>query len=225
MSDREQPANALVAALIGPVFLVTAAWFIWGPQGKVPPVAERVIVSADAVRPATVREKTAEPILDVAGFDKKCQECHALFSSPTDAPLRLNQHRNIVQAHGMNDQCFNCHDREDRDRLALPRGRTISFAESERLCATCHGTTYRDWQRGMHGRTSGSWDASSGRQARLTCLDCHDPHAPAFAPMATLPGPNTLRMLGSGPPETVHAPSRNPLRQWSRDEHAEESHP
>ena len=95
--------------------------------------ALRVVVSADAVRPGPVRELVGEPILEVAGFEKNCQECHALFSSPVDAPLRLNQHRNIVQAHGMNDQCFNCHDRANRDRLALPRGRTLSFDEAEKL--------------------------------------------------------------------------------------------
>ena len=43
------------------------------------------------------------PTMLVAGFTKKCTECHSLFTSDPDTPLRLNQHRNIVQAHGTKD--------------------------------------------------------------------------------------------------------------------------
>ncbi len=155
------------------------------------------------------------PTIVVAGFTKKCMECHSLFTSAPDTPLRLSQHRNIVQGHGMNDRCFNCHDNADRNSLVLPDGSTIGFREAPRLCAGCHGLTYRDWQRGMHGRTIGSWDTSRPEHARLTCTRCHDPHAPAFDDMAALPGPDTLRM--GEPHEPVHDPGskRNPLRQWS----------
>ncbi len=163
------------------------------------------------------------PTINVAGFAKKCSECHSLFESTPETPLRLNQHADIVQAHGMNDRCFNCHDNNDRGRLVLPGGKTIGFANAPRLCATCHGTTYRDWEVGMHGRTTGSWDPGSGRQVRLTCTQCHDPHAPAFRSMRSLPGPSTLRM--SERPEVVHDPTaeKNPLRQWSRGD-AKEPH-
>ncbi len=215
----------MVAYLIGPVFLATAAWFLAIPEGlSVPatsPTPSTATISAEYgdVRVAPPRPTMDDPpTIDVAGFAKKCSECHSLFTSPVNTPLILSQHRDIVQAHGMNDRCLNCHDNDDRGMLVLPGGRTITFAETPRLCATCHGTTYRDWQRGMHGRTTGSWDTSRPERGKLICTQCHDPHAPAFAPLVALPGPDTLRMGEQH--QVVHDPAakRNPLRQWSRSD-------
>jgi hypothetical protein len=213
-----------VVLLIGPVFLVAAAWFVWGPDLTPVPSADRVPPSPADIIPRPWRQMMTEPVIEVAGFRKKCMECHALFMSTPETPFRLNQHRNIIQAHGMNDRCFNCHDREDRNKLALPGRKTVAFGESPRLCATCHGTTYRDWQVGMHGRTTGSWDEASGRQSRLSCCQCHDPHAPAFPFMAALPGPNTLRMGKPAHAEPGVEQNPNPLRRWSRDQGEEEPH-
>lgn len=214
-APRHGPADAIVGALIGPVFLGVAIWFLAGGTPADVPVTDPVAVSrADIAWPLRAVPDDP-PTIVVAGFTKKCMECHSLFTSAPDTPLRLSQHRNIVQGHGMNDRCFNCHDNADRNSLVLPDGSTIGFREAPRLCAGCHGLTYRDWQRGMHGRTIGSWDTSRPEHARLTCTRCHDPHAPAFDDMAALPGPDTLRM--GEPHEPVHDPGskRNPLRQWS----------
>ena len=209
------PADAAIVALIGPVFLATALWFIFGRTPDDVPRAEPILVSAAGIS-WPVRPVMADPpTMLVAGFTKKCTECHSLFRSDPDTPLRLNQHRNIVQAHGMNDRCFNCHDNDDRGKLVLPGGETVGFADATRVCATCHGTTYRDWQAGMHGRTIGSWDPARAAHARLVCTECHDPHAPAFEPMLALPGPDTLRMGSRHEPVHDTEARRNPLRQWS----------
>jgi hypothetical protein len=218
-TPKRNPAlDAVVAMLIGPVLLVLAAWFWFGPDLTDIPSAAGAPVSRAEVDAGPWREMMPSPPTTlVAGFTKKCSECHDLFRSDPDTPLRLSQHRDIVQAHGMNDRCFNCHDQLDRTLLVLSPGKTVGFDQVELLCAKCHGPTYRDWELGMHGRTNGYWDESRGERVRLTCTQCHDPHAPAFAPMATLPGPVTLRM---GEPEKgghdVRV-RRNPLRQWSRD--------
>jgi hypothetical protein len=98
----------------------------------------------------------------------------------------------------MNDWCFNCHDVAERERLVLQDTTTVMFVEVPVLCAQCHGTTYRDWQRGMHGKTTGSWDKASGNQRRLLCTECHNPHGPAYGKLVPLPGPNTLRMTPEG---------------------------
>ena len=89
----------------------------------------------------------------------------------------------------------------------------MGYDQVQDLCASCHGPTYRDWEKGIHGRTNGYWDTSKGEQTRLVCTQCHDPHAPAFGKLVPLPGPNTLRMNdGGGPdPDYHHAPKHNPL--------------
>ncbi len=220
---RGSSPSDLVAWLIGPVLLVLAAGFVFLDKPvRIPIEGSATVPVSEILSPPRDVMLEDPPTMIVAGFTKKCTECHELFTSPPDTPLRLNQHRNIVQAHGMNDRCFNCHDNDDRGRLMLPGGETLPFAEAPRLCATCHGPTYRDWQLGMHGRTTGSWDEGSPNQLRLSCTQCHDPHAPAFAPMLALPGPNTLRM-GPQSAEGPGAPGkRNPLRQWSGGNHAGE---
>ncbi|MHC4947688.1 MAG: hypothetical protein ACYTG1_05440, partial [Planctomycetota bacterium] len=131
-----------MASAIGPVFLAVAAWMVWGPEPDVPTAPTAALDRSD-IGPFPRRPALADPpTLAVAGFEKQCPDCHALFRSSPDTPLRLNQHRDIVQAHGMNDRCFNCHDNHQRHRLVLTDGSTVSFSESARLCANCHGPTY-----------------------------------------------------------------------------------
>lgn len=213
-------ADALVAFLIGPLFLVLALWFVLGPETARIPIAERVKADPADFATAPMRETMADPpTMMVAGFEKKCRECHTLFGSNPDTPLRLNQHANIVQAHGMNDRCFNCHDADAHDTLVLPGDKRVPFSEAPLLCAKCHGPTYRDWQAGIHGRALGYWDVTRGERVRLVCTQCHDPHAPAFPPMTALPGPNTLRMSATASEGGHDEGKHNPLRRWSAREH------
>jgi len=113
----------------------------------------------------------------------------------------------------MNTRCVNCHDVTNRELLTLRDGSTVAYAQTPLLCAQCHGTTYRDWQKGTHGKTLGSWKTDSASQRRLSCNECHDPHSPRYAPYEPLPGPNTLRM-GMQAHEGGHGPERSPLRRW-----------
>lgn len=207
-------AGDLFAWVIGPAFLGLAAWFVLGSPRTQVPAAPSALVSRDLIRPGARRGMTGEPPeVVVGGFRHRCNECHRLFDSPPVDRRTLVQHTEIVLRHGMNDRCFNCHDHRDRERLVTRTG-TIGFDEVPRLCAQCHGTVYRDWERGMHGKTMGSWDASSGAQRRLTCNECHDPHSPAYPVIAPLPGPNTLRM-GDQSPSEGHGERHVPLRRWS----------
>ena len=64
--------------------------------------------------------------------------------------------------HGRNNNCFNCHDETNLTLLQTRDGRELKLANSPPLCGSCHGPTYRDWEAGAHGRTSGYWDRSSG---------------------------------------------------------------
>lgn len=206
-------ADALVAWLLGPVFFGLAAWFVFGsplmsvPLGGTPPV-DRAVFAAGSRRTAM----SDPPQTAIAGYGHTCNDCHRLFDSPPVAPRVLMQHTGVVLDHGMNDRCFNCHDERDRELLVLMNGQTLSFAETARLCAQCHGTVYRDWERGTHGKTLGSWDAESGAQRRLRCNECHDPHSPAYEPLRPLPGPSTLRM-GDQSVAHDHGGGGSPLRR------------
>jgi len=114
-----------------------------------------------------------------------CSECHGdMDPNPTRRVLEDN-HEDIVLNHGPKDRwCFDCHDLNDRDSLRLANGVKIGFEESYRLCGQCHGTIYRDWREGIHGRRRGYWN---GVKTYLLCAHCHNPHAPHFQAIVPLP--------------------------------------
>lgn len=101
---------------------------------------------------------------------------------------------------GGNLWCLDCHDAEDRDKLVKLNGELLTFNESHLLCGECHGPKLRDWDRGIHGATTGYWDMSRDEDESTTrklCVECHLPHSPAFAAMTPMAGPVT-RIDGPG---------------------------
>lgn len=195
---RCQGSATWTSFLVGPVFLLLAAWFLWDPTGVDLPVG-----SPDPIDPSRISTTPRRadlddpPTVEIEGVQRTCQDCHHLFLPREDAPVSQLQHSDIVLEHGINDRCRNCHHVENRNKLVLRGGAVIGFSESPLLCQKCHGPTFRDWQRGAHGRTNGYWDASRGEVRRLDCSECHDPHHPrhpAMDPIEPLPAPHTLRM-------------------------------
>jgi len=216
----ERAATNLVSWLICPAFLGLAAFLAFSSPRADIPMVPSAAVSKDQI----VRGPLRTPLLDpskatVAGVVRPCSECHKLFAPPPVADRAMMQHKDIVMRHGINTRCLNCHDSKDRDKLALHDGSTVTFDQAPRLCSQCHGTVYRDWQKGIHGKTLGSWDPTTGAQRRIRCVECHDPHAPAYKPMAPLPGPNTLRMGDQARAEEGEH-RHVPLRRWSTGEGA-----
>lgn len=207
--------------LIGPGFLAVAFWLLYAsPKAEIPrgPVN---LVPLDQTK-AGPRRSPLKDAADahVGGVTRACSECHKLFTPSPVETRTLVQHKDIVLNHGINARCFNCHHAVERDKLVLHDGTLIPFSDAPKLCSQCHGTLYHDWQRGAHGKTLGSWDASSGKQRRLACNECHDPHSPAYKPYAPLPGPDTLRM-GDQTRTEEHEEGHQPLRRWSQpDPHA-----
>lgn len=133
-----------------------------------------------------------------------CSECHADMEVNT-VRRELEFHTEIKLKHAEEQRwCLDCHNPDDRDKLRLANGQLVSFKESYYLCGQCHGTIFRDWKAGVHGKRTGMWNGK--KQYRL-CVHCHNPHQPRFKPIKPLPPP--LRPEDIKPRDL--APSQVPL--------------
>lgn len=201
VNARETTATVL-AGLAVAFAALTAAFLLnaWGRPAQRPPVP---LVDLQFISTATVRTSLVELIrmkADLSDFD--CYGCHEQGKPP---PLRYDtnqnliipkEHDDIVMGHGRhnrNNNCFNCHNETNLVVLQTRDGRELKLEESAPLCGSCHGPTYRDWEAGVHGRTSGYWNRQLGPSDRKLCVSCHNPHAPAFPPRQPAPGPHPLR--------------------------------
>jgi len=117
-----------------------------------------------------------------------CSDCHAdMEVNPTRRKLEMF-HTNIELKNHAEDQrwCLDCHNPDNRDVLRLASGKLISFEESYYLCGQCHGTIFRDWKAGVHGKRTGEWN---GKKVYRLCVHCHNPHQPRFKPLVPKPPP------------------------------------
>jgi hypothetical protein len=116
-----------------------------------------------------------------------CSTCHDnIPPNPQRRELEA-MHGDIVLHHDEEHRwCLDCHDMNNRDQLRLASGALVPFTESYRLCGQCHGTQYRDWRSGIHGKRTGYWN---GPKRYLLCVHCHNPHSPRFAALKPLPPP------------------------------------
>lgn len=116
-----------------------------------------------------------------------CSDCHGDMEVNLEPRVLEEMHDDIVLNHGPKDRwCLDCHNPENRDVLRLVNGTLVNFDQSYRLCGQCHGTIFRDWRHGVHGRREGYWN---GGKSYLLCSHCHNPHAPAFQAIEPLPPP------------------------------------
>ena len=116
-----------------------------------------------------------------------CMDCHQTFPPDRERRPLEGMHSDIVLHHDEEHRwCLDCHDADDRNQLRLASGALVPFTESYRLCGQCHGTQFRDWRTGVHGKRTGYWN---GSKRYLLCVNCHNPHSPRFAALAPLPPP------------------------------------
>ncbi len=183
---------------VGPALLLVAAWFVYGTDLAEIPDCKASVVHKQFLTTAPRRTILGDPpMITLDGFTRTCNSCHMIFPAREEAPAKLLRHQHIKLDHGINDRCRNCHDVRNRNDLVLYSGIAISYANVVELCAKCHGPIYRDWERGMHGRTNDYWSRESGSPHKLGCTECHDPHnprVPAMDQLMPLPAPRTLRM-------------------------------
>ncbi len=127
-----------------------------------------------------------------------CSDCHDDLEINTTPRKLADEHQDIQFNHADRiSWCFDCHDAANRDRLRLASGATIPFTQSYLLCGQCHGTIYRDWRAGVHGKRTGFWN---GRKQYLLCAHCHNPHTPKFKPLRPEPPPMAPRSFSGKAP-------------------------
>lgn len=146
----------------------------------------------DDLWPVRVRRPEGPPRVDTGLVDAlgqpitvSCGSCHAT-REPDQAIHSGEQlrefHQGLVFSHG-GLTCLSCHNPNDYNTLRRVDGASIAYSDVMNLCAQCHAPQARDFAAGAHGGMTGYWDRSRGPQERHNCIDCHDPHKPAFPSM------------------------------------------
>ncbi len=119
-----------------------------------------------------------------------CSDCHEDMDVNHRRRILADEHVEISESfnHASEQRwCLDCHNPEDRDVLRLANGDLVPFEESYNLCGQCHGTIFRDWKAGIHGKRTGEWN---GRKQYRLCVHCHNPHSPKFKPIKPMPPPD-----------------------------------
>lgn len=176
-------------------------------------------LAADSHLDKTPPRQTKGLDLVKMGWSYDCMECHQLLQAKWHYDRPMAEHSDIELDHGNNRFCLNCHHSTNRNAFVDYDGSEIHEGEVVLLCAKCHGPTHRDWKAGVHGRRNGFWNVSKGLQTRLRCIQCHDPHRPAFQPTKPLA---PLRY----PPRAPHPASHlSALTQTAPGSPAKSTHP
>ncbi len=180
------------------VFVALVVSFLLDLWGAVAPIGKNEPADTHFVQHPSVRDPLLSPTMKRTGFEYNCNSCHRHFTRPEGRTALIAEHDNIKLDHGHNSQCSNCHNKNDFETLKDYQGNVHTFEKSEQLCRSCHGPKYRDWLGGAHGRPNGYWDPTRGESVKTTCVHCHDPHSPAFKPIAPAPAPREARSPGGG---------------------------
>lgn len=139
--------------------------------------------------PVIVRKPTGPPRVATDQVDAmgrpvtvSCASCHATREanlSTRDSKQLDEFHKGLTYKHA-ELSCMACHNADDYNTLRLADGSAVLHENVIQLCAQCHGPQTRDYLHGSHGGMTGYWDLSRGPRHRNNCIDCHDPHAPAY---------------------------------------------
>jgi hypothetical protein len=172
-----------------------------------PPTSQpQVGLPSDTHLDKTPPRKTKGLDLVRSGWTYNCMACHTLFAGRWHYDRPMAEHQDVHLDHGNNRYCLNCHHPKNRNAFVDYDGSEIAQADVVQLCGKCHGTTYRDWQAGVHGRSNGYWNSQSGTKTKLRCIQCHDPHHPAFQPMKPL-APLRYPPRAANPPAATSTPA------------------
>ncbi len=115
-----------------------------------------------------------------------CSDCHQYLKVNPKRRALHEPHEDIKLRHAPGMWCLDCHSAKNRDKLHLINGKLIDFKQLYFLCGQCHGTIFRDWKAGVHGKRTGEWN---GKKLYRLCTNCHSPHEPHFKPLTPKPPP------------------------------------
>ena len=154
---------------------------------------ETTVVGADGA-PTIIACETCHGILDQSA-NEAGRPTNSLVATAEDlGPV----HAGLAFEHGTLS-CASCHHPTERSQLRLADGRALPMPQVMTLCAQCHGPQFTSYTHGAHGGMAGHWDLSAGPRTRNNCVDCHDPHSPAYPEFAPMPGPNDRFLDGAHP--------------------------
>jgi cytochrome c553 len=165
---------------------------IWAqPRGILPEVQDEPLPEKDKLDFESGKEFPV-PLAPLPKTITPCRSCHGPEKDFPVNPKRredLLVHKNVKLHHGgVRVWCLDCHNPDDRNYLLpLSDGKPIKFEQSYLLCGKCHGTKFRDWRLGIHGKRTGYWN---GEKTYALCVSCHDPHSPKFKPIKPMPPPH-----------------------------------
>lgn len=152
-------------------------------KARPPGPATHAVVIRQPAKLLSIEANLAGP--DAQDLRVACATCHylrdpAVTALPDSAELALF-HRDLKFDHGGETvTCASCHVAGRSDQLHLATGAMVAMTEVMTVCGQCHGPQLRDYQHGAHGGMTGYWDLSRGGRTRNNCVDCHDPHTPAY---------------------------------------------
>lgn len=159
------------------------------------PQTDEATLFAVKINPAKPLSQIPTGHKDAAGNPilMACESCHNVRKpdpkNGSKGPL-LSFHQDLKFVHGKL-VCISCHNPEGSySEFRLASGESIKPENVMTLCAQCHGPQFRDYQHGSHGGMTGHWDLKKGSRQRNHCIDCHDPHKPAFPLFRPVAGPN-----------------------------------
>ena len=195
--ERHRPWPLFFGLVIAGILVFWLVFSIvhWSGQKAIPDGehadVEPYVPSGPGLHPVLINTPDGPPALQVGihpltgkPITASCTTCHSTRTpNPANATTQdLDQfHIGLTIAHGQGTlTCVSCHNPNDYDTLRAVNGSNIAFSQSVMLCAQCHSKQHTDYTHGAHGGMTGYWDLSKGPRKRNTCIDCHDPHAPAF---------------------------------------------
>ena len=110
-----------------------------------------------------------------------CSDCHDKWPVNHEQRPMVEEHTDLVVDHGDGHfWCTGCHDGRGLDFLVSKDGRFIDMDLSYIQCGECHFEELKDWEYGSHGLRIGLW---RGTRVLRNCVECHNAHSPAIAPI------------------------------------------
>lgn len=110
-----------------------------------------------------------------------------------DKSIHSKKQVNCTKCHGGNENSRNVKQAKGEGTKYKLIGKSLLDVKDEELskkafeyCGQCHGTIFRDWTAGIHGKRTGFWN---GKKEYWVCIKCHSAHDTKFKSLKPKPPP------------------------------------